>query len=271
MATLTSSFAIGYINRAAGKTITATTSATGYPATNLSLSRLSSSWRSTAGSLTTQNLDVDLTTSQDIDVISLIGTNLSDTATRSPVTSEASNYTSPEYSPGSGNVFNLSYPDLVTGTRRYGRNLIILPTSTLNSRYVRVTLNNSGNADNRLSARVYWVGPLWQPLISFGLKEGSFKLRSEPIGDPGIERFLTFMDVSFDALTEAEAIALESVCRARLRTGRLLVIPRPNQPATWQTEALYCTLAGLPTRTAWPQGGGLIYWKVQLTFKECED
>lgn len=270
MSTLTSSFAIGYINRAAGKTVTATTSATGYPAANLSLSRLSLSWRSTTGSLTTQNLDVDLSSSQDIDVIALLGTNLSDTATRTPLTSEASNYSSPEYNPGSANVFNLSYPDLIANTRRFGRHLIILPPSTLNSRYVRVTLNNSGNTDNRLSARVYWVGPLWQPLISFGLKEGSFKIRLEPVGDPGIERLITFLEVSLDVLSEAEGKALQSICAARLRTGRLLVIPRPDQPATWG-EALYCTLAGLPTLTAWPQGGGEIKWRVQLTFKECED
>lgn len=271
MATLTSSFAIGYVNRASGKTITATTAATGYPASNLNTSRLSLSWRSTAGSLTSQNVDVDLTSAQDIDIIALIGTNLSDTATRSPVTSEASNYSSPEYNPGSGNVFNLSYPDLVSGTRRYGRNLIVLPGSTLNSRYVRVTLNNSGNADNRLQARVYWVGPLWQPLISFGMREGSFVVRLEPVGDPGMERALTIMDVFFDVLGEAEGKALQSICADRLRSKRLLVIPRPDQPATWQGEALYCTLQGLPKLTGWPQGGGLIFWKVQLTFKECED
>lgn len=271
MTTLTSSFAIGYVNRAAGKTVTATTAATGYPASNLSLSNLASSWQSTTGSLTSQNVDVDLASSQDIDVIALIGTNLSDSATRSPVTSEASNYTSPEYNPGSGSVFNLSYPDLVSGTRQYGRNLIVLPGSTLNSRYVRVTLNNSGNSDNRLSARVYWVGPLWQPLISFSLQDGSFNKRRELVGDPGMERAITYLDATFEVLTEAEGAALESICADRLRTGRLLVVPRPDQPATWQSEAVYCTLVGLPTLTSWPQGGGLIYWKVKLTFKECED
>lgn len=271
MSTLTSSFAIGYINHAAGRTISATTSATGYPASNLSSSRLSSSHRTTAGSLTTQNIDVDLASAKDIDVIALIGTNLSDSATRTPLTSEASNYSSPEYNPGSASVFNLTYPDLVAGTRRYGRHLIVLPGFTLNSRYVRVTLNDSGNSDNFLSSRVYWVGPLWQPAIPFSMKEGSFKKRRELVGDPGIERYLTYLEVSFDVLTEAEGVALESLCASRLRTGRLLVIPRPTQAATWQSEALYCTLVGMPTLTAWPQGGGLQIWKVQLVFKECED
>lgn len=268
---LTSSFAVCYNNLALSKTITATTSATGYPASNLSQARLSTSHRTTAGSLTTQNIDLDLSSSQAIDVIALIGTNLTDAATRTPILSNASNFTSPLYAPGSGNVFNLSYPDVVTVSYRYGRNLIILPSQTYSPRYVRVTLNNSGNPSNYLSSRIYWVGPLWQPQISFSLKDGSFKKRLEFIGDPGLEKFLTVLEVSLDALTEAEGEALRSICAAKMRTGRLLVIPRPDQPATWQGEAVYCTLQGPPTLTAWPQGGGEMRWKVQLTFRECED
>ena len=271
MSTLTSSFAIGYINLASGKTVTATTSATGYPASNLNTSRLSSSHRTTAGSLTSQNIDIDLTSSQAVDVIALIGGNWTDAATRSPVLSNASNFTSPLYNPGSGNVFNLSYPDLATVTYRYGRNLIILPGQTYSPRYARVSLNNSGHPSNYLSSRVYWVGPLWQPQYSFGMKDGSFTRRLEPVGDPGIEKFLAYLDVSLDVLSEAEGNALRSIILAKLRTGRLLVIPRPDQPATWQSEALYCTLAGGVKLTNWPQGRGEQRWKVQMTFKECED
>jgi hypothetical protein len=271
MSTLTSSFLIAYLNHAAGKTISTTTAASGYPASNLNKANLSSSWHSTLTSLTTQNLDADLGSSLPIDIIALIGSNLTDSATRTPLTSEASNFSSPEYNPGSANVFDMAYPSLVGDYTTYGRHLIILPPSTLNSRDVRTTLNNSGNPANFLSARVYWVGPIWQPLTSFPVKEGSFKLKHEPAGVPGLERGLTVLEVTFDVLTEAEGEALRSICLARLRTGRLFVVPRPDQPATWQREALYCTLKGLPTLTAWPQGGGLIYWKVTLEFKECED
>lgn len=271
MATLTSSFAIGYINRATGKTITASTSATGYPASSLNTPALTSAWRSTAGSLTSQDITVDLTSSQDIEVMALIGANLSDTATRTPKTGETSNLLAPEFNPGSGNAFDVSYNLPLSSTHRYGRNVIVLPGVTYNSRYVRFTLDNAGLAANFLSARVFWVGSLWQPVISFGMKEGSYKVRMEFVGEPGLERGLTFIDVSFEALTEAEGKALQAICMARLRSGRLLVIPRPTQPATWQGEALYCTLSGLPTLSAWPQGGGLNYWRVNLTFKECED
>lgn len=271
MSTLTSSLAIGYTNHASGVTITATTSASGYPVTNLSSSRLSSSWHSTNGSLTSQQLIADLGSSKDIDIIALIGTNLEDDATREPKTSENSNLSSPEFNPGSGNVFNTSYAGVLDDSSVYGRNLIVLPGSTYNSRYVGLSLSDSGNPDNHLSGRVFWAGPLWQPVISFGLKDGSLRKRRELVGNPGLEKYITYLEVSLDCLTEAEGRAVESICGAKLRTGRLLVIPRPDQAATWQGEALYCVMSGLPTLEAWPQGGGLMIWKVKLIFKECED
>lgn len=272
MTTLTSSFAIGYVNHANGKTITATTAATGYPASNLNSSTLSSAWHSTGGSLTNQNLDVDLGSSLDVDIIALIGTNLREaTASRTPVMSENSNYSSPEYNPGSSGAFDTTYPALADDTPSYGRNLIVFPGTTLNSRYGRLTVSDSGHPSNFLTGRVLWFGPIWQPLISFPVKEGSFKKRREPVGVPGLERGLRVLDVQLDVLSEAEGRALESICGERLRTRRLLVVPRPDQPATWASEALYCTLTGLPTLTAWPQGGGLIFWRVSLTFRECED
>lgn len=272
MTTLTSSFAIGYVNHANGKTITATTSATGYPASNLNSPSLSLGWKSTSGSLTNQNLDVDLGSSKDVDLIALIGTNLREaSATRSPVMSENSNYSSPEYNPGSASAFDTTYPPLADDTPPYGRNLIVLPPSTLNARYGRLTVSDSGHTDNYLSGRVLWFGPIWQPLISFPCKEGSFKKRRDPVGVPGMERGLRVMDVQLDVLSEAEGRALESICGERLRSRRLIVIPRPDQPATWASEVLYCTLGSLPTLTGWPQGAGEILWKVQLTFKECED
>lgn len=269
MATLTSSFAIGYQNLASGRTVAATTSASGYSASSLSQSRLSSSHRTTG--LSSQNIDVDLGSSQAVDVMALIGTNLTDSANRTPVLSNNSGYSAPLYAPGSASVFNVSYPDLATVTYRYGRNLIVLPGVTYSPRYVRLTLNNGTNPAGYLSTRVYWVGPLWQPQYSFPIKEGSFTKRREYVGEPGVERFITYLDVQFEVLSEAEGRALESICMARLRTGRLLVIPRPQTPATWQSEALYCTLGSAAKLTAWPQGGGEIRWKVQLTFKECED
>lgn len=276
MAALTGSIAIAYLNQASGKTVTATTSATGYPATNLSTSLLSQAWRSTSGSLTSQFLTVDLGSSKDIEIIALVGVNLSDAATRTPLTSDTSDFSVLEYNPGSASVFDLTWPALVSDASRYGRNLIVLPGvthPTLNSRYVSVSLSNAGigNPPNYLSARVYWVGSLWQPTYSYAGQPDTFRKRAETIGEPGMERFIRFLDVDLHCLSEAEGRALESLCLARLRTGRLFVLMRPTQPASFQSEAIYCTLVGMPVLSAWPQGGGLNFWKVKLTFRECED
>jgi hypothetical protein len=270
MAILTGEFAIGWVNHASGKTMASSTAATGYPVSNLNNSRLSQQFRTTA--LSTQNIDVDLAAARDIDVIALIGNNFTDTATAATRTSESAAYSSPEFNQLSTLIYDATtYPALISDTPRYGRNMIVLPGTTYNSRYVRTTVTNAGNPDSRLSARVYWVGPLWQPGTGFTIEQGSFRKKRETVGSPGMERYITVLEVDFALLTEGEARALESLCSARLRTGRLLVIPRPLQPATWLSEALYCTLVGLPTLNAWPQGGGLIYWTVSLVFRECED
>lgn len=271
MATLTGSIAIGWVNRASGKTISVTSVATGYPGSNLNTPVMSQRYRSATGSLTTQNIDVDLGSSMDIDVMALIGFNGENDATRSPVTSENSNYSSPEHNPGSGNAWDAStYAALADDTPVFGRNMIYLPGSTLNSRYVRFVLNDSGNPDNYLSASVYWVGPLWQPANSFSIAEDAYKFRLVAVGEPGIERYVRELEVEFYGLTEGEARQFESVCGERLRSGRLLVIPRPTVAATWLREAIYCTLTELPESACIPVADGL-RWKIGMTFREVED
>lgn len=271
MATLTGSIAIGWVNRASGKTVTATTAATGYPASNLSTALMSTKWRGATGSLTAQNVDVDLGSSLDIDVIALVGFNGEDDATRSPKTAENSGFSPTEHDPGSGNAWDATTNQaLANDTPVFGRNLIYLPGSTLNSRYVRLVLNDSGNPDNRLSASVYWVGPLWQPANSFRIEEDAYKLIYEPVGTPGIERYLRVLEVELHTLTEAEARQIASVCAERLRSKRLLVIPRPTHPENFLSEVIYCTLVELPTLSAIPIATGL-RWKVSLQFREVED
>lgn len=271
MATLTGAIAIGWVNRAANGTVSATTAAAGFPASNLKLPPLSSKWRSTTGSLTTQNVDVDLGTSMDIDVIALLGFNGDDDATRSPKTAENSGFSPTEHDPGSGNAWDTTtYPALIADTPAFGRNLIYLPGSTLNSRYVRLVLNDTGNPSNYLSASVFWVGPLWQPANSFKIDEDAYKFRLVAVGEPGMERYLRELEMELYAMSEGEARQIESVCANRLRSSRLLVIPRPTVAATWLREAIYCTLVELPVSSCIPVRSGL-RWKTTVVFREVED
>lgn len=272
MATLAGAIAFCYVNRASGKTITATTAATGYPASNLNNARMSSSWRSTA--LTGQRIVADLTTAQDIDVVALIGYNGEDDSTCTVKTSEASDLSAHEYTSGSITPLDATtYPVLsgASDTPRYGRNLIHFTGATKNSRYVGFdTLDDSGNADGFLRGRVLWAGPAWQPSDSFDLTGEKFRRRRELVGPPGMQRYVTYIDVEFFAMSEGEARKLEGIAGARLSTGRLLVVPRPLSVSTFLYEALYCTLEGLPDFGAVPVQGGLC-WRVGLTLKEVED
>lgn len=279
MAALTGHLAIGYLNRALGVTMSATTSATGYGAANLGLAGLNSAWHSTTGSLTSQTLIGDLAAAKDIDIIAAIGFNGEDDATATAATSENSNLSSPEYGPATANWDATTYPELLTDatTRRamypYGRNLVHFPGSTKNSRYFGVTLSDSGNPDNFLSVRVLWAGPVFQPAEGFSIEHEKWAIRRQLIGAPGIQRSLRALDFELTMVSEAEAVKIESLIAARLSTGRLVVVPRPTLTSTFLSEALYCRLdleKSPPARYIIPTSGGL-RWKISLTFLECED
>lgn len=274
MATLAGGLAIGYANRADGKTITATTAATGYAASNLNSPRQATSWRSTTGSLTAQTLIADLSSAQDIDLIALLGFNGEDDATGSYTTSENSDLSSPEYGATSAASWDATtWPYLVDDAGPYGRNLIHFPGTTKNSRYIGITLADSGNPDNYLSGRVFWTGPIFQPAESFLIEQEKWAIRRVVIGSPGIQRSLRAMDFDLTMQSEVEARKLESLIATKLSTGRLLVVPRPTMPESFLSEALYCRLdleKSPPARYIIPVSGGL-RWKMSLSFLECED
>jgi hypothetical protein len=264
MATLTSAPAIGYVNRASGKTITATTAATGYPASNLNNSRLSSSWRSTA--LTAQDLIADLTTSQDIDVLALIGYNGEDDAQARFRTSEASNLSSPEYDSGTISAYDVTYAAKLSDTPVWGRHTINFPGTTKNSRYAGITVTDAGNPDTYQKGSVFWAGPVWQPPKAMAFdSEPTF----EPVGSPGVERAILGWRMVLRFLTEQDSRELLSILRNKLRSGRYLIVPRPLETKTFLHEAIYATLASGPKRTPLPTFP--VKWQVEIEFREVED
>lgn len=274
MPALTSSLAIGYTNHAEGRTITATTAASGYPASSLSSALLSSSWRSTTGSLTAQTLIADLASSKAIDLIALIGFNGEDDATVNAKTSEASNLSSPEYQSGSVAAWDAStWSYLLDDTGPYGRNLVHFPGTTYTSRYAGMILSDGGNPANFLSGRVFWAGPIFQPSESFSIEHEKWLIRREVIGSRGMQRSVRALDFELTMQSEAEARKLESLIAVKLGTGRLIVVPRPLSPESFLSEALYCRLdleKSPPARYIIPASGGL-RWRMSMSFIECED
>lgn len=266
MAILTKAPAICYLNQAAEKTITVSSAATGYPGSNLSLSGMTPVWRSVAGVLTSVTVDVDLASARDIDVVALLGFNGQDSATKTPILSEASNFTSPEYAPGSSSAYNVTYAPLLSDIPITGRNLIHFTGQTYNSRYARLSLSDSGNSDNYLKASVLWVGPVWQP-------PSGMDIGSEPMlhfsGVPGAQRVLSGWKLSMLGLSEAESRALISILKVKLSAGRFLLVPHPLDSKTFLHEAIYCTRVGDIKRNIMPKAQA--HWQVDIEFKEVED
>lgn len=264
MPTLTSAPAIGYVNRASGKTITATSAATGYVASNLSNARMGSSWRSTA--LTAQDLIADLTTAQDLDVLALLGFNGEDDAQARWRTSEASNLSSPEHDSGTISAFDTTYTAKLDDSPVYGRHAVHFPGTTKNSRYAGITVTDAGHPAGYQKGSVFWAGPIWQP--PEGLDYES-ELADVFVGEPGVERYLREWSLQFKTLSEAEARELRSILRNKLRSSRYLIVPRPTLTPTFINEAIYATCTEqariLPMPT-YP-----IRYSVQVTFREVED
>lgn len=266
MTTLTQAPAICYLNSASGRTITVSSAATGYPGSNLSLSGMTPVWRSVTGTVNPVNVDSDLGSSKDIDVIALLGFNGSDAATFTPVFSEASNFSTQEYFPSSMSAYNTTYAPLLTDTSIVGRHLIHFPGQTYNSRYTRLILANSGNPDNYLKGSVLWVGPVWQP--PHGMDIGS-----EPMlyysGVPGAQRAIQGWKISMLGLSEAESRKLLSILKVKLAAGRYLLVPHPLDTKTFLHEAIYCTKIGEVRRSIMPKAQA--HWQVDIEFKEVED
>lgn len=267
MATLTSSPAIGYQNLADGRTITASSSATGYAASRLANPLLSQPWKSVSGVLTSVTVDVDLGSAQSFDLVGLIGVNFQDAHTRRWRNGEDSTFAAHEHQSGASAAsgFDLTYPSLLSDIPTWGRNLVYLPGSTQSSRYGRFDLNDSGNPDNLLLARVLWVGPIWQAATGM---QWEWELMDDIVGMVGVERGIREWKLAYQVTTEVEARALRSVLRNKLRSGRYYIVPHPTDTATFINEAVYATLKQ-PARIL-PQPTAPRTYSVEMIFREIE-
>lgn len=269
MTTLTNALAIGYNNLASGKTITATTSATGFAALNLNTARLMSQrWHSTTGNVTNQDLTTDLTSSQDYEVVAALGTNLEDDATRQMWGDDDSGFGSPDWNPGSGDAFNVTLPPLYptrTGWPVFGRHVIQFPSSTQNDRYVRIRLSDSGNADNYLRVGLIWISKILQLPFDFTWEPGP------PIidGSPGSQRVYRSHTFTCKGLTTQQKIHLESLFYVLKESGRCLIVPRPLTLSTYISEAIYGVFKGAPRTIRMLTADER--WQIQFTFIEVLD
>jgi hypothetical protein len=71
----------------------------------------------------------------------------------------------------------------------------------------------------------------------------------------------------YKLLTQAEAVAIRSVLRSKMRSGRYLIVPHPLETKTFLEEAIYATMVGgyriLPQPVASARS-----FSLEMTFRE---
>lgn len=260
---LTGAPAIGYLNLADGVALGGF-GASGYPFSNLSNPRMSSSWRSVSD-VSDVAVSVDLGAVVDIDVVALIGDNLTLDGTEETELDNEDDFPSPHYAPGPRDAHDSTHAAILTPYAPQGNIIAHVLADTVAARYARMTLDDTGNSDGYLSARVLWVGPVWQPELGIdaeSVRELVF------VGSPGMERALIQWRLVFHMQNRTKAHELESILLNKLRSGRYLIIPHPDRPETFLWEAIYATMVGAPKvvpQALYP------YWTTEVTFLEVVD
>lgn len=126
---------IAYTNHiTTGSMITASSAAAAYPDDNLANLLLYSQWQSATAALSNITLTADLGSSNDIDILALLGTNLTDAATMRVQAGEASNFSTTEYDSTSTFVscFDTTYSAsvLLDPSPPFGRHVLWAPGLT---------------------------------------------------------------------------------------------------------------------------------------------
>ncbi len=267
MPTLTSAPAIAYRNLAANLVVTSSSENPSFPSKNLGTSTLESQiWESVVGSLTSVSNIVDLGSVSSIDIVALLGFNGSDTSSRTLHLANNSSFSPLLYST-TGSSFDLTYTThILNDTPSYGRHLLILPSSTINAKNVRLLLTDTSSPNNHLKGSVLWVGPLWQ------FPQG-YDISTEPLGEyvgvPGVERRVKGWKLIVKGLSETDSVNIESVINTKLRSGRLILIPHPTKPSILH-EVMYCTLTSYK-RTYLPIISHDTPYQAEIEFREVED
>jgi len=237
---VSAAIAIAYRNLATIGSLTASSSATGWPSSNLKLADLMRGWRSTVATASTIDCDLGAVIGppHQIDLVALLGVNLTDAADWRVYIDDSAGFGSPEYDSLSLDAFDLTYPSLLPDSHAAGRHLIHLTPTTINEQYVRLVLTDPDIPQGHHQGGVLWIGPVWRPAQTFGY---DWRPGDLSVGTNGMEVLVAAHRLTIPSLTAAEIHQLRSIYRALGRTGRMLIVPRPASPEAWQHEVLYCT------------------------------
>lgn len=257
---MSSTFAIGYLNHVvrSAAIMTASNAQSGWPASNLKTPRLSARWRGAVADLT-EWFQADLNATLPVDVVALLGTNVTDAFTvRVRVDSDpiAAPYA---YDSTVVPAFDLTIPALVASHHPAGRSVIKVLPQSASGEIVFVDLaSDAGNPDNYYAVGHLWAGPLWSPAVSWQ----SVQIEHEELPFVGA---LRVVEVELRNLSLTERVQLESIWRSKGTTGRLLVITRSDSNVIHH-EAVYGTFASSPSFSSSSPFSSA--WNATLKFKE---
>jgi len=258
---------VGYRRYASGGTITATSEAPGYFASYLGGDALwTTVWRSALGAVSGVDIVINLGVARVVGALALVGSNLTLGATWQIWGGSDPAFVTNALAVAPVAIFNNSVPPLVDDTPPWGRHAIYLPSIPVSLQYVRIRLTDAANSAGYLRASVAVADELLQFSHHMAAQWPQSDLLQGQAGTPLVVRQAS---VPLNCLSRAELYQARSLARQLKGMGRLLVIPSPQSPETWQAEALWCVLSKWSEAVAIDKRGR--FWKIVLEFKEVAE
>lgn len=230
----------------------------GYPAANAGGSELFKRVRSPAADLSVV-ATWDLSSARNINVMAVMGTNLTSAATR-----RAQLATNLAISTGvveSGASLTAAFDTSLGSTYMvyappWGRSLIYVFDTIYSKRYARWSIADAANPDNYIE-----FGPA---RFGTGMQLSFHSWRKAPqwVGPTGSQKVVRGHEFTFANLTRDEAYNLESIANTILGTRRVLIVPEPLADETWNQDALWCVVTGVFTTERIP---GMSYGDLRFT------
>lgn len=213
-----------YDRLAQAATITSNvTPVTGFPLSNLQNLRMFSTFRS--ATLSGVTITFDLLANKSLNGFGMLA-NLTDAATWRVESSQVSNFAVLQQDSGTIAAFT-SLPGLGLSYRPPWGRVVFVGFSTATARYVRFTFTDAANPDGQLQFAIPAIGLVWAPAIAQDFN--SKPLADVVQGDPGTEKTLRGHRFTWKQLTFAERAQVAEICRTHKTTGRVMVVPHPNE------------------------------------------
>lgn len=257
---------LAYDRLAQAATITSGISPTsGFPLSNLANLRIFSTMRTTT--LTGVTIIFDLGSNKSINAAAMLW-NPSDAATWRVETSQVSNFAVLQSDTGTVNAFT-ALPGLGLGYKQPWGRVTCAKFPTVSARYVRMTFNDSGNADGSLIFSIPGIGLLWQPARANDFTSGP--LPDLVVGDPGTEKHLRGYRFSWKEHTHAERAQLAEIQRTRGTTGRMFIVAWPDERDKHADTLFWGKFESVLDAGLFVKTGSVEKWSVSVPFREVDE